>query len=200
MRALSIRQPWVHAILHFGKRVENRSWEEGSGNLAAARRLIGHDILIHASNGVGTLGDFDSAVEAMLDAANLEGQEARDALHCGGVADEMRRGWVPALALPRGAIVARARLVDVARTMLGGHRIVTGLAISARTWRCLLCDEASAERICDGECPKADPWAVPGVLGLILADVVPLAAPVPFKGALGFFEAPDGILPAEVRP
>ena len=26
MKALSIRQPWVYAILHLGKRVENRTW------------------------------------------------------------------------------------------------------------------------------------------------------------------------------
>lgn len=26
MKALTIRQPWVHAILHKGKNVENRSW------------------------------------------------------------------------------------------------------------------------------------------------------------------------------
>ena len=26
MRALSIRQPWAHAIFHLRKRVENRSW------------------------------------------------------------------------------------------------------------------------------------------------------------------------------
>lgn len=26
MRALSIRQPWLHAILHLGKMVENRDW------------------------------------------------------------------------------------------------------------------------------------------------------------------------------
>ncbi len=27
MRALSIKQPWLHAILYLGKRVENRSWQ-----------------------------------------------------------------------------------------------------------------------------------------------------------------------------
>ena len=27
MKALSIRQPWVHAILHEGKNIENRSWQ-----------------------------------------------------------------------------------------------------------------------------------------------------------------------------
>lgn len=26
MRILSVRQPWAHAILHYGKDVENRSW------------------------------------------------------------------------------------------------------------------------------------------------------------------------------
>jgi hypothetical protein len=26
MKALTIKQPWVHAILHEGKDVENRSW------------------------------------------------------------------------------------------------------------------------------------------------------------------------------
>jgi hypothetical protein len=27
MRALTIKQPWVHAILHEGKDIENRSWQ-----------------------------------------------------------------------------------------------------------------------------------------------------------------------------
>jgi len=27
VKALSIQQPWAHAILHFGKDVENRSWD-----------------------------------------------------------------------------------------------------------------------------------------------------------------------------
>ena len=27
MKALSIRQPWIYAILHLGKEVENRTWD-----------------------------------------------------------------------------------------------------------------------------------------------------------------------------
>jgi hypothetical protein len=27
MKAMSIKQPWVHAILHEGKDIENRSWQ-----------------------------------------------------------------------------------------------------------------------------------------------------------------------------
>lgn len=42
MKALSIRQPWAHRILHAGKDVENRSWPT---------RFRGH-VLIHASKGV----------------------------------------------------------------------------------------------------------------------------------------------------
>ena len=39
-----------------------------------------------------------------------------------------------------------------------------------------------------------DPWAVPGALGLWLSDVERITSPIPFKGALGFFEVPDGLL------
>lgn len=44
MKALSIRQPWAHRILHAGKDVENRTWPT---------RFRGF-ILIHASKGVDT--------------------------------------------------------------------------------------------------------------------------------------------------
>lgn len=39
-----------------------------------------------------------------------------------------------------------------------------------------------------------DGWAVSNALGFILADVERIAEPIPFKGALGFFEVPDAIL------
>jgi hypothetical protein len=31
MKAMSIKQPWVHAILHEGKDIENRSWQRHLG-------------------------------------------------------------------------------------------------------------------------------------------------------------------------
>lgn len=40
MKALSIRQPWCHAVLHQGKDVENRSWPT----------LVRGKILLHASS------------------------------------------------------------------------------------------------------------------------------------------------------
>lgn len=46
-RALSIRQPWCHHILHDGKDVENRDWKPWNPGL----RFRG-PVLIHASGGV----------------------------------------------------------------------------------------------------------------------------------------------------
>lgn len=43
-RALSIRQPWAHAICQLGKRVENRNWHPGQ-----ALHHVGDLIAIHAS-------------------------------------------------------------------------------------------------------------------------------------------------------
>lgn len=37
-------------------------------------------------------------------------------------------------------------------------------------------------------------WAVPDALHLLLADVDRLLTPIPFKGALGFFDVPDSLL------
>ncbi len=42
MKALSIRQPWAHAILHLGKDVENRTWPPNWAGL----------VLVHASKTV----------------------------------------------------------------------------------------------------------------------------------------------------
>lgn len=48
MMALSIRQPWAYAILHFGKDIENRSWSTRFRGpvLIHAPRKIDHDALI----------------------------------------------------------------------------------------------------------------------------------------------------------
>lgn len=49
------------------------------------------------------------------------------------------------------------------------------------------------DAVWNGDNPD-DPWAVPGAVGIILADVVPLPALIPYKGALGFFDVPDSVL------
>lgn len=91
MKAISIRQPWAWAILHAGKRVENRDWPD---RMAPAYR---GPILIHAAKGC-TRGEFEYGAHYIQ--------------HASGV-------WVPPLAtMPRGAIVGTSKLVDVRRNGL----------------------------------------------------------------------------------
>lgn len=165
--ALSLWQPWAHAVAHLGKRIENRDrWHEGTPALAVARRLVGSTILIHAAKGVGKRAEYESAVysiETMRDMPLLS--------------------YVPALAsLPRMALVATATLADVVETTYGCHR--RAYRHNRGTTVCDLCRGPAV-----GACPKADPWATPGI-GLVLADVVPFATPIPLKGAQGFFKVP----------
>lgn len=164
MKALSIRQPWAYAILNFGKRIENREWR------AAPRSMLGQTFLIHAAKGC-TLDEWMGAAEFMRDAYAVRPWRGSSIL--------------PALAkLTRGALVGRARLAGVVHTNAGGH-----CSLSVGVPDCALCG-----RGLDGACAHRDPWAIPGTLGLLLADVEALPEPIPFKGALGFFDVPDAVL------
>lgn len=178
MKALSIRQPWAWAILNAGKRVENREWDPHGGNVGQARNLIEATVLIHAGKGC-TVDEYEGAVDFLRDVYAAQPWEGSTV--------------VPRLknpALTRGALVARARLADLITTDEFGHRWPS-LAGSEAAF-CQLCRRYQAAA--DFRCPKADPWAIPGCVGLVLADVEPLGEPIPFKGALGFFNVPDELL------
>lgn len=88
MKALSIRQPWPWAILHAGKRVENRCWWTS----------LRGPVLIHAGKGM-TRDEYTDFVDFY-----------EDDIACPRWID-----WpaVPAFAdLPRGGVVGRATIVD----------------------------------------------------------------------------------------
>jgi hypothetical protein len=57
--AISIRQPWAHAIVHLGKTLENRDWS-GSN---PGKRFRG-PVCIHAAKGM-TRGEYESALHFM---------------------------------------------------------------------------------------------------------------------------------------
>jgi hypothetical protein len=40
MKALTIKQPWLHAILREGKDIENRSWQRPVGGSPYVPRLV----------------------------------------------------------------------------------------------------------------------------------------------------------------
>lgn len=141
MKALSIRQPWAWAILHAGKRVENRQWER------APRRR--GPILIHASKSM-TREEYEDGL-LFMDFALRTGEA-----HAADFAKPLPPRFAD---LTRGAIVGRANLV------------AAGF----------------------GEARVSDRWAT-GPLHIILRDVEALGSPVPYKGALGFFDVPDALL------
>jgi hypothetical protein len=88
MKALSGRQPWWWAILHAGKRIENRVWNTSYRG----------PILLHAAKGC-TKSEFIQAVHWMIEAGVLPMSKAYE---------------VPTLErMRRGGIVGRARIVDV---------------------------------------------------------------------------------------
>ena len=86
--ALSVRQPWAHAIIHFDKRVENRAWSGNNPGLKFRGRVA-----IHAAGGM----------------TREEYEEARDFIDsC---------GWTcpGASALFRGGIIGSVDVVGIAR-------------------------------------------------------------------------------------
>lgn len=104
MKALSIRQPWAWAILHGGKRLENRDW---------AGCAYRGPILIHAAKSVGTRAEFHDAAEGVLEVLGDIGPmlEFEKLIVTDG-------RWKPGT-LHRGGIVGRAEIVDV--ILDGGH-------------------------------------------------------------------------------
>jgi hypothetical protein len=86
LRALTLWQPWAHAVAHLGKDVENRTWKPWPS-------VIGTRIAIHAAAKVDHL--YEAAAERHI---------ARVAYHQLLNAD-LARG-----PLPRGVIVATARV------------------------------------------------------------------------------------------
>jgi hypothetical protein len=96
MKALSGRQPWWWAILHAGKRIENRVWNTSYRG----------PILLHAAKGC-TRDEYEDAIVWMENAGVIA-----------SLAD------VPRLqAMQRGGVVGRARIVDVIRPWVPSLRV-----------------------------------------------------------------------------
>lgn len=177
MKALSLTPPWHVAILRHGKRIENRDWRGCS---------FRGPVLLHASKGVGTQDDFDETVESILDIISpppgVGPGKRHDIAHemaemrIGGRGRPHAEGWwAPSPMLTRGAIVGRCRVVGTVASECDFDRYENG----------------------DGAAPNQSRWWFGG-FALVLADVERLASPIPFKGALGFFEVPDGLLSGAV--
>ena len=145
MKALTLHQPWATLIAAGVKTTETRSWRP-------PRSLIGHRIALHAGkqviksrNGLGA-GTW----------------EIMNTLHGADWSDK----------IPRGAVVATARLADARRV----------LALDLKTGTATL-DKAPARTV------QADPYGdfSRGRWLWFLEDVQPCNPPVPAKGAQGLW-------------
>lgn len=147
--AISIRQPWAWAIMHAGKRIENRAKPD------PWRQRVGERIYIHAAKGC-TLVEYDNAHMSIWSATE-------------------RKMTPPDLdKLPRGALVATARLIAVVNRdePRDGSKLITGCR-----WDGIVREVQSG------------PWSS-GPWCLVLHDVEPLSQPLPWKGSLGWFPGP----------
>lgn len=165
MKALSVRQPWAHAIVRLGKRVVTRDW------WSCAYR---GPVLLHAANTL-VLRDFDD------DLIKIRGILGRIRGKLGGInpappeelavwstARNVPR-WRPAPGLPFGGIVGRARIVDV-----------------------VLCGEIERGSVPRGWSAACAPWYTGG-FALVLGDVEPLPF-IPLSGRFGFFDVPEELV------
>lgn len=158
-----MKQPWAGCIAHIGKDVENRT-----------RRfplaLIGAEVAIHAGQSVADaiISVPDGDAWAALFASNAEW----DAWRFWYLGQKPRDvvNWPPKLTL--GAVVAVARVT-------GSHFCGEGF-----------CGEHAVEACAGVLCSK---WAQIDQWHWQLANVRPLAEPVPAKGALGLWKVPDDI-------
>lgn len=178
MKALSVRQPWPWAILHAGKRIENRDWRGCSYR---------GPLLIHASLWGGTGPQrqevFDDA-QTVMKTGRGTGVLSAEPVKFGEIMRD------------RGGIVGVCDLVDVVHVNLSGHRMKEGQCIGCG-WRELTFEELLADSRSITECTAKDPWAF-GPCGLILDNVRPLPF-VAFRGDRGLFDVPDNLVPEAFR-
>lgn len=166
MKAISLTQPWAWAILHAGKRIENRSRRDGKMPDICRHR---GPLLLHAAKGM-TRVDYQSAHDFMA-TLGVTPPPAIQRNHDDGI-------------LPRGVIVGRAVAV--------GH-IEPWECSSCGDWLPHMrvhCKE------CEGTIRDDDGidyrWWMGGH-ALILDQVEPVKW-VPCRGALGLWTVPDDVV------
>jgi hypothetical protein len=109
MKALSIRQPWAHAILYCGKDIENRDWKPGSFGL----RYRG-PFLIHAAKSMRH-EEFEEGSDTIFGIAFKKIDRAD--LQFGGIigaaeiAGTVRRSDSPWFTGPQGLVIRNPRVL-----------------------------------------------------------------------------------------
>jgi hypothetical protein len=173
--ALSVRQPWLWAILQAGKRIENRKWKtEYRGPL-----------LLHAAKGC-TAEEFEDFIAFVWEAFGAAAEGAMLAmLPSDRVMSSIEHHFY------RGGICGVANLVGMAASLVVSEKVrgpcLPGMDRVERPY-------VKGEVVVD---EHQKPWRMHGQHGWVLDDVVELPF-VPCVGALGLF-GPDPISLARVH-
>lgn len=172
MKALSFLQPWGWAVLHGGKRIDNRIRKDGRMTYVCRHR---GQMLIHVSAGKGP----------RVHGIDSDGNPT-SSTYVDWAAAWMREQWqlkascpIPPNDVPRGGIIGCCIVV--------AHVDPDGDVFS------------HIGDACPQRWPALDMrWHMTGSYGLVLADVEPLPF-IPWRGALGLFEVPDVELNEHLR-
>jgi activating signal cointegrator 1 len=168
LKALSLTQPWATLVALGAKRIETRSWSTPYRG----------PIAIHASKG------FPSWARDTCDEKPFYGVLTR-ARVLWPAGDETLTPYASEryAALPLGAIVAIARLVEVCLTGDVLNYLGRGAAFSLGSrgsWELTTQEEAFGDY-------------APGRFAWLLSDVAALPKPIPCKGSLGLWTVPSEI-------
>lgn len=206
MKVLTLHQPWATLIAAGIKTIETRSWSTRYRGPLAIHAGLANPPLRHGS----AVGPF------VFYRADRPGRGWPDRLYRSQLDGKLPAdGAVPSsplvTALPRGAIVATCTLVDVvpmlaleepthdrAHLVAGRHNgglhlyrpaegvhTIGGVVHTHFEWE---------HTDVSGQAPYGH--FEPGRFAWLLEDVVPLVKPLPWKGAQGLRDLPDGVLPA----
>lgn len=169
MRCLSLTQPWATLIALGAKKIETRSW---------ATRYRG-PLAIHAAKGLGPVGGMKGLVRQCMPSVFYRALLPVLPEHIRDLASP------PAIAehLPFGAIIAVCDLRDCVRT----EYIASAGRATSVSWE----GERTIWTLTDQERAFGD--YSPGRFAWLLANIRPLATPIPATGALGLWTPPDAV-------
>jgi hypothetical protein len=192
VKALSLTQPFATLVATGEKKIETRSWSTSYRG----------PIAIHAAKGLSSIGGMGGLIDlcttepfrsVLTESGRGQGESKDLPLH------------VIVATLPRGAVVATARLVDCLpisdKPIKGQHCIAPdGKDPLIRVWHPTewggvkghYSDITTEHDLSFGD-------YTPGRFGWVLDDIEPLREPVPARGSLGLWTIDDSLLQAGIH-